>query len=106
MTTIEQHNLRNAPIERSPIFWKRFIDNFIFVLQHKLVNPQEDYRDLLLVHKLLLIRFYKCPIGFILLLRAKLVLGYLLVLYIFHPCMLRLAMQEFSGGASYYRVGW
>ena len=51
MTTIEQHILHNAPMGRTPMFWKRFIDDIIFIWPHTLEDLQNFIQYTNTVHK-------------------------------------------------------
>ena len=51
MTTIEQHILHNAPMGHTPMFWKRFIGDIIFIWPHSLEDLQNFLQYTNTVHK-------------------------------------------------------
>ena len=51
MTIIEQRILHNAPMGRTPMFWKRFTDDIFFIWPHTLENLQTFIQYTNTVHK-------------------------------------------------------
>ena len=51
MTTIEQHILHNAAMGCTPMFWKRFIDDIIFIWPHTLEDLKNFIQYTKTVHK-------------------------------------------------------